>query len=788
MLNENHSSNLLSLLPDLPIPRTSLIGREPDVVAVSEMLLCDDVVLVTLTGPGGVGKTRLALAAAERVADAFADGIAFVSLAAIHDPDIVPAAIAQALGLRETNGKSISEQIRAFLATRHMLLVLDNFEQVVDAAPVIAELLTASSDLKILITSRISLYLNAEREFPVSPLPLPTPEQMAGSIDLASNPSVALFVQRAQAVKPGFSLTPRDAPAVAEICNRLDGLPLAIELAAIRIKVMSPQALLARVTNRLALLTHGFRDAPSRQQTMRATIAWSHDLLPSLEQRLFRRLAVFVGGWTLDAAEAVVAVGEEHETGNEMLDGISALLDHSLVWQTRRADGEPRFGMLEMVRDYALEQLDESGEELTIRQRHAEYYLALAAQAGPRVEGSNRKWLERLDPERENLRAAFVWLSEHEFTEESLRMVGDLRGFWRHRGYVLDGWTQIQTALALPGADLPTAARVHALTAAGQFAVLRDDDLRSIPLNSEALAIAQALGDRAAQPWLLTALGLAADNLGESDLAAQYWEQSLALARELGDLVSVARSLCNLTALARMAGGPRDTDRRQAMYDEVVALGRAAEDPNNISLGLRGLAEVALERGAYQQTAGLLAPSLAINADGGLHWGLPPDLAAVAQLAQAVGRHDAAAQLLGAHDALRERMGLPVWPAERAAYDQLVTTVRAAMPDDTYAALRATGQARPLEDVLALAKDVLAVAAALDPVPAAVPTSAPHGLTRREGELLRLLADGMTDREIADRLSISHYTVMRHVSSILNKLAVPSRTAAASFALRHGLV
>jgi predicted ATPase/DNA-binding CsgD family transcriptional regulator len=689
------------------------------------------------------------------------------------------------LDLRPATSRPISEQLRAFLAARHLLLVLDNFEQVVDAAPAIGDLLIAASDQTILVTSRIPLRLHAEREFPISPLALPTPAQLAGSIELAGNPSVALFVQRAQAVMPDFSLTPQHARVVAEICNRLDGLPLAIELAATRIKVLSPQALLVRLTNRLALLTSGPRDAPSRQQTMRATIAWSYDLLPPREQRIFRLLAVFVGGWTLDAAEAVVRGGDGYEAGSTILEGLTVLVDHSLAWQTPQANGEPRFGMLETIRDYAGEQLNASGEVSAARQRHAEFYLALAAQAGPSIELGDPPWLDRLDPERENLRATHAWLSEHQQTQQCLLLVGDLRGYWYHRGSFAEGRAQIDSALALPGADRPTVARAYALAAAGVLAIWRGDVASSIPLNTEALAIYRAHDERAQQPWLLIALGIAAAHLGEGEHAAHYWEQSLALARELGDRVNAARSLANF---AEYTVDPGDYDRRQALCEEALSLAQVAGHHAPILLCFSALIHIAIDRGDYRQAAERLQETLTLSVSGGWQWQLIEQLGTIARLAHATGQPGLAVQLLGAHDALRERADIRLSPAQRVQLAQFVAEVQAAMPGETYAALLAAGRAMPLEDVLTVAKDVLAVAAAFNPVPAALPTSAPHGLTQREVEVLRLIADGLTDREIAGLLSISHYTVMRHVSNVLNKLGVTSRTAAAAIALRQDLV
>ncbi len=484
---------------NLPPQLTPLIGREQEVAAACTLLRRPQVRLLTLTGTGGIGKTRLALQIATALLDDFMDGVYFVALAAITDPDLVMPIIAQTLGLRESGEwgyahAQLLQQLQASLSEKHLLVLVDNFEQVASAAPGLAELVAACPYLKMLVTSRAVLHIRGEHECAVAPLALPDPKRPVDSENVSQYAAVALFVQRAQAIKPDFQITQANAPIIAKICVRLDGLPLAIELAAARVKVLPPQALLARLEHGLQILTSASQDVLPRQQTLRSTLAWSYALLNTQEQRLFRRLCVFVGGCTLEAAETIC-----NDLGVSVLDGVASLIDKSLLSQTEQADHEPRLVMLETIREYGLECLITSGEAVITQHAHAAYYLALAEQAAPELQGPQQSaWLERLEREHDNLRAALEWFLEPDGAgssrEMALRLGGALSEFWIVRGLFSEGRAELSRVLA--GSEgVAASIRAKALSAAANLAFMQSDDDWAEALCQEGLALYRELGD-----------------------------------------------------------------------------------------------------------------------------------------------------------------------------------------------------------------------------------------------------------------------------------------------------
>jgi predicted ATPase len=447
---------------NLPPLLTPLIGREQQEQAISALLLRPEVRLLTLTGTGGIGKTRLAQKVAKDLIKEFPQGVCLVQLAPLKDPDLVLPTIAQMLGLRDVEERSLFESLKAFLRDTCLLLLLDNFEQALEAAPALVTLLLACPSLKILVTSRAVLHVEGEYEFAVPPLSLPDPLHLPAHEELLRYGAVALFVQRAQMVKPTFVLSEYNAAAIAQICIRLDGLPLALELAAARCKLLSPPALFGRLNHRLAVLTSERQDAPTRQQTLRNTISWSYDLLNAQEQGCFRRLAIFVGGCSLEAAEAVCS--RAADISPPAMDLVASLLDKSLLQQIDRSGDEPRLLMLETIREYALERLADSGELEATGERHAMYYLALAEQGEPELFGhQQRLWMDRLLRDAENFRTALQWSQTHQRKEQLLRLAGNLGHFWYMCGRFSEAMLWIETALREVASDVAVSARIKAL-------------------------------------------------------------------------------------------------------------------------------------------------------------------------------------------------------------------------------------------------------------------------------------------------------------------------------------
>jgi predicted ATPase/class 3 adenylate cyclase len=581
---------------NLPIQPTPFIGREKEVAAVAQMLSRPDVRLVTLSGPGGVGKTRLALQVAAELCDDFTDGVFIVALAPVNAPEQVVSALAQTLGISESSDLPLFSLLEAALKEKQLLLLLDNFEQVVDAAVMLAELLASCPRLKVVVTSRMRLQVRAEHEFIVPPLSVPILKHLPDVKTLSHYEAVALFIERAQAIKPDFLVTNANAPAVAAICAHLDGLPLAIELAAARVKHFSPHTLLDRIEQGLSVLSGGARDLPARQQTLRGAIAWSYDLLSPEEQKLFRHLAVFVDGWSLEASEAICKA--RGRLAGDMLEGMASLVDKSLLRQEEQAAGETRFWMLQTLREFGLEQLTRSEELEATRQAHAEYYLWLAEEAQPSLQATEQgKWMIRLEQEHENLRAALFWLlaqarvgreQSKQQAERALRFCTALSWFWSIRGYSREGQNFLELALVLRE-NVSVPVKVKAFHTAANLAFLLDDTERTEKLGSESLNLFRELGDKAGMADALLLLGTNDWARGRYMLARPQLEEAASLYQEMGG--KWKRGRC-LTQLARISTVQGEYEQAQGLLEESLALYRSLGDKERIGWVLYLLARL----------------------------------------------------------------------------------------------------------------------------------------------------------------------------------------------------
>ena len=816
---------------ELPLQPTGLIGRAADLANAHTRLLEEDTRLLTLTGPGGTGKTRLALATAAEAANAFRDGVYLVDLTPVREPDLVLHAIARQLQITEEVGQALESQVVAFLAGRQMLLVLDNFEQVLPAGVMLTRLLASSPHLKLLVTSREPLQVSWERTLPVAPLAVPDMLRPTLLSELAEVPSVALYVQRTQAVSPEFRLSEQNARIVAQLCARLDGLPLAIELAAARSRLLPVEEILGRLSNRLAFLTGGAREQPARHRTLRAAIEWSYDLLTTSEQVLFRQLGIFAGDWSLAAAGAVVdppgAPTEDADAAQALFDGVASLVDKNLVRPSPKVVGDSRFGMLETIREYAFDRLQASGERPRIERRRAVFLVGLSEDVEANVFSQHQQaWLDRPERELANIRAALEWtLSEQGDAELGLRLTGALWAFWFLRGYQTEGREYLRKLFNGPRASgVPAPVRAKALFAAGFLASGQADNAVALDLHRDGLALQRAAGNQAGGALCLMGMARVHRDLGDAaaartcaetglslaratgqqaivglltnvladacfyvgDLAAArtLYGDGLAIWRELGSPQGIEYSLGGLGELQRVDGRPAAA---RALFEEALVVGRALGDRPNIAIALGQLGLVALELGQMVEARTRFTESLLLSRDAGGRRSIALALEGLAAVAVTEGRADRAVRLAGAAHALRTVTGTRSPPGWEVDLGRRLGSARHSLGRDGWATAWLSGQGLTLVQAIAMAL------AEVEPRP--VPdgprrnTHGLHGnqLSPREREVAQLVAQGLTSRDMAGRLTVTERTVNTHLERIRDKLGVRSRAEITAWLMRPGV-
>jgi predicted ATPase/DNA-binding XRE family transcriptional regulator len=719
--------------PTLPTPVTGLIGREQDIAALKDRLVGPDVRLLSLVGPPGVGKTRLALQAATELQEVFRDGATFVALAAVRDPALVIEAIAQTLGVRGASSRPLEQVLIEHLSSRQLLLVLDNFEQVVAARDHLVTLLVAAPRLKIMVTSRESLDVYGEHVYDVHTLGLPDPTGSRRQSATSRSPAERLFLDRARAVRPNFASAPADQPVVAQICRRTEGLPLAIELAASRARTLSPRALLEQLGQRLDLLSAGPIDFTPRQQSMRGALDWSYDLLDDGERRLFCCASIFSGGATADAIAAVCA--------EPIASRVAESLADKSLFNVREVAGTTRFEMLETVREYALERLAITlsvDEQQLLRTRHAAYFVALAARAGDKLRGAEQiAWLQCLDADHANLRAAHDWSLDYHHAEIAGRLCADLWLFWRTRGYFQEGRRRLSATLALDGGFAPEV-RAALLNGAGALALAQSDYAVATGLLNEARDLYTRIGDLSGEAYVLSNLGIVAHDTDDAQRAQTLFEESLRLRRSCGEDWGVAAALHNLGMIAlgrgaidearklfdesaqlfRRVGDWRglaqalsnlgwatqelgDFDRATTLFKESLELGQRLEDARAVASNLSNLGLMALYHGDYASAGDLYIDSLVAFNALGYGRGVAESLEGLAGVAGVQGRARDAARLFGHAEMIRETLGAPLLPVDRSRYTSTSATAREQLDDAAWNQALTEGRGMSVEDILA---------------------------------------------------------------------------------------